>query len=338
MKKRLLALALVVAMALAAMTGCSQELDESAIVAEVGEEKITLGVANFYARYQQSQYETYYASMLGENMWAADATTGYDYEESVKAMVMDSLQMLYVIRQHAEEYSIVLTDEEKADISEAAKDFIDGNELEAKEAISGSQEVVEEMLTLLTYQTKMFDAMVADVDREVSDEEAARKGMQYVAFNLKKTDEEGVAVDLTDEEKAALKKDAEAFAEAAKTAEDFAALAEEKGYEVVEATFDKETVAPAEALIAAADTLTEGQTTDVIEGDTAYYVAQLTTLLDREATDLNKESIIAEREQEQFNALCTEWIEGVETKVHDRVWATVNFEKVGVTIKGSTEE
>ena len=45
---------------LAAMsvTGCSGSLDTEAVVMTVGDEEVTLGVANFYARMTQAQYET----------------------------------------------------------------------------------------------------------------------------------------------------------------------------------------------------------------------------------------------------------------------------------------
>ena len=57
---------LVAAGTLAAMTvtGCSGSIDTDAVVVTVGDEEITLGVANFYARLTQGQYETYYTSMM----------------------------------------------------------------------------------------------------------------------------------------------------------------------------------------------------------------------------------------------------------------------------------
>ena len=67
-------------------------------------------------------------------------------------------------------------------ISEAAKAFDEANGLEEKEAVSGTTENVERMLTLVTIQEKMQKAMVADVDTEVSDEEAAQKSMQSVSY------------------------------------------------------------------------------------------------------------------------------------------------------------
>lgn len=43
--------------------------------------------------------------------------------------------------------------------------------------------------------------------------------------------------------------------------------------------------------------------TGAIESDAGVYVAKLTSLLDREATDQKKASIIEERKQEQYDSL-----------------------------------
>lgn len=338
MKKRLISLALAAAMMLTMVTGCAKEVDGSETVAVVGGEEISLDVANFYARYQQSQYETYYASFLGEDMWATSAETGVNYEESVKADIMYALQTMYVLRQHAEEYGVVLTDAEKEEISETAKNFLESNGLDAKEAISADQETVEEILTLFTIQTKMYDAMVADVNRAVSDEEAAQKSMEYVYFAFSKTDDEGATVEFTDAEKTALKTELDAFVKEVATADDFATLAEGKGYEVLTATFDAETTVPSTTVIEAADKLGEGEVSAVIEDESGYYVVKLTSLLDRDATDIEKETIIIQREGEQYSALCAEWMEATEMEVVDSIWDTVDFEKLGVTIKDATTE
>ena len=83
MKKRALILALAGIMA-ASLTGCGS-LKDDAVVVKAGDEEITAGVANFYARYTQAQYETYFASYLGgDDMWSRNASDGKTYEESIK--------------------------------------------------------------------------------------------------------------------------------------------------------------------------------------------------------------------------------------------------------------
>lgn len=68
--------------------------------------------------------------------------------------------------------------------------------------------------------------------------------------------------------------------------------------------FDAKSTSPDAALIEAANALAaEGDVTGAIESDAGVYVAKLTSLLDREATDQKKASIIEERKQEQYDSL-----------------------------------
>lgn len=329
---------LTAAGALAAMTvtGCSGSINTDSVVATVGEDDITLGLANFYARMTQGQYETYYASMLGttgDAMWTQEAGEDQTYEESVKDGLMESLQNMYLIAQHAEEYDVSLTEEEEDAISEAAKQFDEDNTDEAKETVSGYRKDVEEFLRLATIQTKMDSKMREGVDEEVSDEEAAQKAMQYVFFSYTTTDDSGNSTELTDEEKESLKTDAQSLVDRVKGGEDFATVAEELGQTASDLTFDSESTTPNEDLIAAVDAFeNEGEVTDVIETDSGIYVGQLTSLLDREATDQEKETIVEQRRQDQYDSLLEEWRDSTEIEVDEKAWDKVDFEDTGVTI------
>lgn len=337
LKKKVVVFATAASLAVVSMTGCAS-FENADTVATVGGDKIPAGVANFYARYQQGMIETNLGSMLGDNMWTQEVSEGKTYEDNVKDSVMDALQQMYILEDHMAEYEVVLTDEEKSAIQEAAKKFDEGNELEAKELVSGETEYVERVLTLLTIQKKMTDAVTKDVSTEVSDEEAAQKSMQYVSFPYTTTDEEGNSKTLTDEEKAALKEMAAAFMEGAKAAEDFAAYATEQGKEAQTATFDSESTSPAAELIAAADSLGVGGFTDVIETENGLYVAKVTSLLDRDATDAKKETIVNSRKSEKFNEVYDGWKKDTKIKVNKDVWAKVDFQDVGVTVKQNEEE
>ena len=68
MKKKILILAMAGMLAVTSLTGCGSFKDDD-VVATVGDKEITADIANFYARYTQAQYETYYAGYLGEDMW-----------------------------------------------------------------------------------------------------------------------------------------------------------------------------------------------------------------------------------------------------------------------------
>ena len=331
------------ALALTSLTGCTS-FDNDDAVATVGKEEIPAGVTNFYARMQQAQYETYYAPMMGttgEALWQQEMEEGKTYEESTKETLLLNLENLYLIRQHAEEYEVALTEEDTKAIEEAAKKFDEDNPLEEKEAVSGYKKYIEEYLELVTIQSRMDPKMKEGVNEEVSDEEAAQKSMKYVYFPYSTTDADGNTKDLTEDEKKELKKTAQTFADTLKVSEtkDIDALAQKGGYEVKTTTFDSESTAPNADLVKALDALTtEGDVTDVIESDYGIYVGKLTSLLDREATDTEKTNIVAQRKQEQYDSLLADWRKETEITENKKVWNKIDFEKQGVTAKQSDDQ
>ena len=342
-KKRIAVLGVAGALAISSLTGCSGSMKNDDVVATVGDSEIPLGIANFYARMTQAQYESYYAGMMGttgEEMWSKEAEEGKTYEQTVKATLIQSLENLYLLEQHAADYDIELTDEEKKQIEKTAKTFDDDNTLEDKEAVSGYEKYVKRYLELVTIQKKMEGPMKAGVNEEVSDEEAAQKSMQYVYFPYTATDDSGSSVKLTDDEKSAVKEKAQTFADAlkSKTAEIDSAAAE-AGVEVKTATFDGDSTAPDADLVSAVDALTaEGDTTDVVETDSGLYVGKLTSLLDREATDKEKTAIVKQRQQEQYDSRVKQWRKETDISVNKKVWKKVSFEKLGVTVKEGANE
>lgn len=328
------------------LTGCgSKAVDNNEVVATVNGEDISYGVANFSARMNQASIEYYYESMMGTSvgaeMWASEVSEGMTYEDSVKESIMESLQNLYLIRQHAEEYGVELTEEDQEAIEKAVEVFGEDNALEDKELISGEDAYVKEFLELMTIEQKMIEPMQDGYDANVSDKEAAQKKMSYVYFSFNTTDADGNSVEMTDDEKAELKTKAENFAAALKndSAMTMDALSVEYEVEVSTATFDAESTAPNADLIAAVDAFAaEGEVTDVIETESGYYVGQLTSLFDEEATATEKASIIEERKNTQYTELLESWKEEAEVTVNDEVWEKVDFETVGVSYKESSEE
>ena len=225
MKKRLFTLALAGVLAAATLTGCgSLKGDET--VATVDDTKIDADLANFFARYTQATYETYYSAYLGEDMWNSDASDGETYEESVKSSVLKSLEDMILLEKHMKDYDVSITDEDKAMIKETTQQFLNDNSLDDKNLVSGNEKTVNRALTLMAVQQKMRTAIQAGADTEVSDEEAAQKSMDYVFIPYQTKDDSGNSKDVSDDEKAQLKSQAEAFASGLKEGVDLNALSE----------------------------------------------------------------------------------------------------------------
>ncbi|MCI8560264.1 MAG: peptidyl-prolyl cis-trans isomerase [Dorea sp.] len=343
MKKRLLMIAVAMMTAASSLTGCSLiSVNPKEVVVKVNDSEITADVANFYARYTQAQYETYFGAYMEGDMWNTKADKGKTYEESVKATIQDELKQMLVLEQHMKDYNVSLSDAEKEVIQKAVKEFDEDNSLENKEKIMSSEEVVERMLTLMAEGEKMREAIQKDADKNVSDKEAAQKKMDYVLFSYQKEDgedEEEETAEMTDEEKAAVKEKAESFAKSAKEdSKKFLEIAQDQGADVEEATFDAKTEVPDADLIKAADALKKNEVTDVIETDDGCYVARVTSLMDKDATESRKKEIITERENELFTEVTEKWLDEAKVSVNKKAWKKIDFNALGVTMKQAEKE
>lgn len=356
-KKRGLVLSMAGMLAVTLLSGCQQkQVDNDQVLATIGDTEISYGLANFYARMVQSRYENYYTDLTGSTpseFWEQNFL-GQVYEESVKSDLMDTLVELCLVSQHADEYDIALTEEEEKAIQKAAADFEEENDLETKKKVSGYAEYIEEYLRMFTIQKKMDAPMKEGVDEDISDEEAAQKSMKYVFFSYTKEEDSekkaeddskdkedgGESSEMSDDEKEELKTEAEKFAKELKDSEDkdIDALAEEADLEVETVTFDSETRVPDVTLIEEADQLKENESTDVIETDSGLYVAVVTSLLDRKATDEKKESMIEDRKDEQYDSLIEKWKGEIEITVDNDLWQGIDFAGQGVSDKDGKED
>lgn len=334
MKKRLAVLVLAGAMAVTSLTGCAGgELTDSEVALTVNGDEVTADIANFYARYTQAQYETYYLAYYGEDMWGSVKDEA-SYQNAVKETTADALADMLLMEDHMAEYGVELTDEDKAAIEKATAEFNEVNSSEDLEKISGSEAAVERLLTLLTIQVKMTNEIYKTADLEVSDEEAAQMKMEYVVFPFTETDEEGTTRNLTDDEMKVLKEKAESFAAGAKDAADFAAYTTEAEEEVLTATFDaEETQTLPVELVEAAAALKEGETTGMVESDNGYYVARLVSTFDAAATEAEKEAIRSERKSAKLDEVLAAWREEAEIKVEEAVWKKIDFDALSISME-----
>ena len=94
LKKRGVITAVAGILAAVTITGCSAAPDNDATVVTVGTEKVSYGVANFYARMQQAKYESCYAGLMGmsaDTMWSQEVEEGKTYEENMKDSILQKI-------------------------------------------------------------------------------------------------------------------------------------------------------------------------------------------------------------------------------------------------------
>ena len=180
------ALVLAAVMCASALSGCSKKAEAKPVYTFNGE-AVDEDLTTFLLRYSQAgideTYGTMFSSYYGQSMWTLDLSgTGEVYETTYKNEFGESLRRMLLAEEHAGDYGVELTDDEKAAITEAASKFLADNDQEALDSMSATQETVEKALTLYTLQSKVEKEMAKDVDTNVSDEEAAQKTVSYIGY------------------------------------------------------------------------------------------------------------------------------------------------------------
>ena len=338
MKKRLMALLLSGVLAVSMFAGCGSQMDKTAVVATDGTTDITLGLANFAARFSQAQYDDFYVAYFGQSVWDTDMYGyGTTMEDGMKASVLESLYAMYGLKNHMADYGVEITAEA---ISATAESFIAGNSAEAIEALGAEREYVETYLELLTIQTRMYDEIIKGADTNVGDEEAKTSAYSQVYVSKSSyQDEEGNSVTYTEEEKATLAETIVAFAADAK-ANGLEAAAETYGYTVTTATYNASSSVTTEVAEALKAMTEDGQVSGVIELENAYYVVQMDAVVDAEATESNRQSIISSRQSELYTEVVDGYIAESEWKVKNNVWEKVSFDELFTLVlhEDATEE
>ena len=172
--------ALAAGLALTLLAGCGSEVNGGKTAATVNGEVVTAGLLSFEAHYEESIFNTYYSSMFGSEIsFDQELSDGRTYGDMTVDNVLEDIEEDILLAQHAEEYGISLSDEQKAKIDETAQAFFDNNGKEIIDKIGLRKEDLVRSLELDTIREMMYEPVVVDVDTEVSEEEIQRGTITY---------------------------------------------------------------------------------------------------------------------------------------------------------------
>lgn len=334
-KKASLCGVLAMAMMVSVFAGCGK-VDGTKTALAVGDEKISLGTAGFFLRYQQAS-TTYMLKQYGlssgtfwSNQYSA-ATSSQDamtYGDNLKNSVKDTIVQDVLLRAHASDYSVTIPDELATQIEDAAKTTYEKNQKKL-DKMGVSQDNIKEVLELQTYQQLMFEPMTADTDTNVTDDEAKQSSITYARIALTKTDSStGTTTDATDDEKATYKKELEELLTQVKDSGDVAnadmkTMASNLDSTNIACTTYSygadDTVMP-DSVIDAANSLSDGEIYDgVIDTGDYYYLVRMDKTFDKDATESKKQDIVSQRKQTNYNKKLQEWKDAVQV-VEESPW------------------
>ena len=341
MTKRTAVAALTGVMAVGMLTGCGEKkLDGTKTVATVDGTEIPLGIVSLSVREGQAQTEAMYKSFMGGqdySIWSMDAEDGKTYGEQAVEQSLKDVELMYIMKEKAADYNVEVTDDDEQKIADAAAAFMAANSEETLQELAVSEDQIKTYLELQTYKSRMHDPLIADVDKDVSDEEAQQSSFDYVSIST---------ADLSDDEIKQKKEDAQKILDDLKAAGSDGDLNEiaksvDDSYSSVSGTFDVNEDAAKEDSDEESDssssssaypdevmkvlrTLKDGEIgLDVIETDTSYYVVKLDKVNDEEATETKKQSIISTRENKLYTDTTEKWLDDADINVEKKVLKTL---------------
>ena len=180
-----LAAALVAgAMLLGSLTGCAAQIpvDQYGSTAALtyGDTVINLDEANLLLRMEQYYDEMFYTAYYGVQPWAMEVSEDVTMEMQVKEDVMARLVQTCVLMEHAEQYGVALTDEDKAYVGEQTLAFMEGATPSLLAATGATTEMVQRTLEHNALANLVWQAAVADANTEFDESEYRTNAVTYI--------------------------------------------------------------------------------------------------------------------------------------------------------------
>lgn len=312
MKKKIVALGLVVALSVSSLTGCSFNSKTPVIGKIVG-----LGSSEMFKIDKEvcSKQEymlvlmdtagTYKADFGGKVDWNAKVSDNQTLQSYVMQKVKEEITVKYTLASMAKERNISLSTDESSMIKTKAAEYYKSLTSQEKEYTGASQENVESLYKNYYLADKVYDALAAEADAKISDEEARVMKIQYIRMNTDNTKEDKIKSTLktvTD----LVKGGYQTFAREAKQ------YSEDNVFEKIlkknEATKTYEK---------SAFNLSNSEISSIIQDGKDYYLVYCVNSYLKSETEKNKEEIIKNAQQTYFNDKYSKYLKDIDVDFND---------------------
>ena len=347
-KKKVMAILLSTAIAASTFIGCGTDKakdykDTDTVMFIDKDNKIDYATACTYTRMMQAETDSYMQSMLQRfnssavdmDMWSQsledtdeDSKKYKTYGEQFKGNTLDSLKSLLLDKLYgSKEYEVTFTDDDKKECESVADEFIEKMSKDDLKAMHASKKTMMNVLELMTYETRVKNAIEADVDTKVSDDEAGQSTFSYVEIKKKDAKKKDKRI------KSLIKK--------VEAGTDISTAASDAGFTAQSVTFttaDPEYDEYGKEMLKKASKMKDGECNSYKDAKGNTIILYMQSVNDQSATETKKDDIISDRKDKAYEDKLDEWKDKKKVTINKNAWNSIKTDKNEVFQRMETEE
>ena len=347
-KKKVMAILLSTAIAASTFIGCGADKakdykDADTVMFIDKDNKIDYATACTYTRMMQAETYSYMQSMLQRfnssavdvDMWSQsledtdeDSKKYKTYGEQFKGNTLDSLKSLLLDKLYgSKEYEVTFTDDDKKECESVADEFIEKMSKDDLKAMHASKKTMMNVLELMTYETRVKNAIESDVDTKVSDDEAGQSTFSYVEIKKKDAKKKEKKI------KSLIKK--------VEAGTDISAAASDAGFTAQSVTFttaDPEYDEYGKEMLKKVSKMKDGECDSYKDAKGNTIILYMQSVNDQSATETKKDDIISDRKDKAYEDKLDEWKNKKKVTINKDAWNSIKTDKNEVFQRMETEE
>ena len=279
----------------------------------------TLPEMMVYLTNMKNQYESVY----GDRIWQA-SYEGETLEGNIKETVLARVAKIKAMNLLAQEKDITLDEEEQDKIVKAAEEYFHSLSVQEVQELGVTQALIRQMYEEYALAGKVYEYLIADINPEISDDEARTITVQDILVKTYSLNENGERVPYSTQAKQeAYRRALEAW-QRAKAGEDFSSLIAEYN-EDANSTYSFGKGTYEDAFEDAAFNLGTDEISGVVETVYGYHIIKCISTFDRDETDRNKVKIVEQRRKEVFEEQYSAFVGGLTRNMNTKLWDEVGF-------------
>ena len=347
-KKKVMAILLSTAIAASTFIGCGADKakdykDTDTVMFIDKDNKIDYATACTYTRMMQAETYSYMQSMLQRfnssaadvDMWSQsledtdeDSKKYKTYGEQFKGNILDALASLLLDKLYgSKEYEVTFTDDDKKECESVADEFIEKMSKDDLKAMHASKKTMMNVLELMTYETRVKNAIESDVDTKVSDDEAGQSTFSYVEIKKKDAKKKEKKI------KSLIKK--------VEAGTDISTAASDAGFTAQSVTFttaDPEYDEYGKEMLKKVSKMKDGECDSYKDAKGNTIILYMQSVNDQSATETKKDDIISDRKDKAYEDKLDEWKDKKKVTINKDAWNSIKTDKNEVFQRMETEE